>query len=80
MVGGGVGAGGHGGGQPNFQIINQTSTPISGQVEESQDESGRRNYRLTMSDEIGNAAEQKGGGFRRTMSRQYGLRSAGIAR
>jgi hypothetical protein len=33
-----------------------------------------------MSDEIGNAAEQKGGGFRRTMNRQYGLRSAGIAR
>ncbi|MGO8057548.1 phage tail length tape measure family protein [Rhizobium johnstonii] len=80
MVGGGVGAGGQAGGQPIFQIINQTSTPISGQVEESQDESGRRNYRLTMSDEIGNAAEQKGGGFRRTMSRQYGLRSAGIAR
>ncbi|TBG38526.1 hypothetical protein ELG78_16740 [Rhizobium leguminosarum] len=80
MVGGGVGAGGHVGGQPIFQIINQTSTPISGQVEESQDESGRRNYRLTMSDEIGNAAEQKGGGFRRTMNRQYGLRSAGIAR
>ncbi|MGO8313431.1 phage tail length tape measure family protein [Rhizobium ruizarguesonis] len=80
MVGGGVGAGGQVGGQPIFQIINQTSTPISGQVEERQDESGRRNYRLTMSDEIGNAAEQKGGGFRRTMSRQYGLRSAGIAR
>ncbi|MGO7686620.1 phage tail tip lysozyme [Rhizobium ruizarguesonis] len=66
--------------RPVLQIINQTSTPISGSVEESQDESGRRNYRLTLSDEIGNAAEQKGGGFRRTMGRQYGLRPAGIAR
>ncbi|TAU06565.1 hypothetical protein ELI55_17765 [Rhizobium ruizarguesonis] len=66
--------------RPVLQIINQTSTPISGSVEESQDESGRRNYRLTLSDEIGNAAEQKGGGFRRTMGRQYGLRTQGIAR
>ncbi|MGZ2403366.1 phage tail length tape measure family protein [Rhizobium ruizarguesonis] len=68
------------GGMPNLQIINQSSTPITGQVEEGRDESGRRNYRLTLSDEIGNAAEQKGGGFRRTMGRQYGLRTQGIAR
>ncbi|QIO60691.1 phage tail length tape measure family protein [Rhizobium leguminosarum] len=81
-VDGGSGFDGSGsaGGQPTFQIFNQSSTPIKGQVEEERDETGRRNYRLTLSDEIGNAAEQKGGGFRRTMGRQYGLRVQGIAR
>lgn len=68
------------GGLPTLQIINQTSTPITGQVEEGRDESGRRNYRLTLSDEIGHAAEQKGGGFRKTMGRQYGMRARGIDR
>ena len=66
--------------RPVLQILNQTSTPINGQVEETEDESGRRQYRLTLSDEVGQAVEQKGGGFRRAMNRQYGLRPRGIGR
>ncbi len=81
MVGGGLGSDAGGmGGRPTFQIINQTSTPINGQVEEGQDETGRRNWRLTLSDQLGNAGEEKGGGFRRMMGRQYGVRPRGIDR
>ena len=65
---------------PSLQIINQTSTPITGEVQEGQDEGGRRQSRLIISDEMGAAAQQKGGGFQKAMSRQYGLRPRGIPR
>jgi len=69
-----------GSGRPVLQIINQTSTPITGQVEERQDESGRRQWQLTLSDQMGVAAQKKGGDFRRTMNRDFGVKSRGIAR
>jgi len=65
---------------PSIQILNQTSTPITGQVEETSDDHGRRQYRLTLSDEMAAAAEQKGGGFGRAMRGRYGLKPKGIVR
>jgi phage-related minor tail protein len=73
-------ANGRGADRPTFQIINQTSTPITGQVEERQDESGRRQWQLTLSDQMGVAAQKKGGDFRRTMTREFGAKPRGIAR
>lgn len=79
-VDGGIAANDRGSGRPTFQIINQTSTPITGQVEERQDESGRRQWQLTLSDQMGVAAQKKGGDFRRTMNRDFGVKPRGIAR
>ena len=65
---------GGGDGRITLQVINQSSAPVTGDVEETRDASGGRVARLTISDAVGQSLTTPGGGARRTMQRQFGLR------
>ena len=79
IVGGSANDNRFGFGAPSFQIINNTSTPMTGEVEETgTDERGRRQYRMVVSDAVSDGISAPGGQARKAMSQTYGLRPRGI--
>ncbi|MEE3070354.1 MAG: hypothetical protein VX378_04585, partial [Pseudomonadota bacterium] len=60
--------------QPSFQIINNSSGAITGEVEETTSPTGGRAYRLVLADQVGDALVAPGGGASRTMKNTYGAR------
>lgn len=67
--------------RPVLQIVNNSSTPITGEVEEAgSDERGRRQYRLVMNDAVADAVSVPGGKADKTMQRRYRMRRAGVDR
>ena len=61
--------------RPVIQVINNSSTPVAGEVEETTDERGQRQHRLVMSDVLGDGISGPGKG-RRTFEQVYGMRPA----
>ncbi len=67
-------------GAPQIIIENQSSTPITGEIEETVDASGRRSSKLVLADAVGDALTTRGGGANRVMKNRYGLRQQGALR
>ncbi len=66
---------------PVFNLINKTSVPMTGKVEEAgTDEYGRRQYLMVMSDMIAQGVSTPGGAADRTLQRRYGMRRAPVRR
>lgn len=63
-----------GGERPMIQIINQSSTPVTGTAEETTDAGGHRMTRFVLSDMVSDAMTMPGGKARRTMNQTFGLR------
>ncbi|OJF92660.1 hypothetical protein AX761_20890 [Rhizobium sp. 58] len=67
--------------QLKITIINNSSAPVTGQVEEAgTDERGRRQYRMVMSDAVADGLSAPGGKAGRTMNERYGVKKRGIVR
>lgn len=60
---------------PSFVFENASGAPISGNVVEEDDGNGGRKYRAIIDDEIAGSFSRPGGGGRRAMQKQFGLRS-----
>lgn len=67
-------------GAPVFQIINQSSVPVTGTVQETQGAGGQRAYKMVLADQVGDAMNTPGGGARRVMKQGYGLQKRGALR
>nr|WP_321459599.1 phage tail tape measure C-terminal domain-containing protein [uncultured Cohaesibacter sp.] len=78
-VGSSLAGGNSGNNSTTIQIVNQSSTPVSGSVEETTDSSGRRLTRLTLADAVGDALEQPGGKAKRYLKRA-GVGRRGVLR
>lgn len=63
-----------------LQLVNQSSTPLEGRVEETTDEQGGRRARIVLADAVGDALAMPGGGARKTMRNRYGIRPMGTVR
>jgi hypothetical protein len=82
-AGGPVGMGPYGSGSfggPVINIMNNSSVPIQGQIEETREPGGGRSYRLVVADEVGQALQTKGGGADRALKRGFGVRRRGVNR
>jgi hypothetical protein len=82
-AGGPVGMGPYGSGSfggPVINIMNNSSVPIRGQIEETREPGGGRSYRLVVADEVGQALQTKGGGADRALKRGFGVRRRGVNR
>lgn len=67
-------------GAPSIQILNQSSTPVNGTVQETQGAGGQRSYKLVLADQVGDGMNTPGGGARRLMRHGYGLQKRGALR
>ena len=67
---------------PSFHVtvINQTSTPVSARVEEAQGKGPGRHMNVILSDQVGHALTQKGGGASRALRGHYGVGPKGTVR
>lgn len=65
--------------RPILQVINNSSAPVAGEVEETTDAKGRRTYRLELSDQLTVGMSAPGGSARKYLEQQ-GLRKLGVAR
>ena len=64
---------------PSIQIINTSSVPVTGKMEENgTDERGRRQYRMVMSDAVADGLTTPGGKGSRAMRETYGIKRRGI--
>lgn len=75
-----------GGNQPVFdnrpvvQVINNSSAPVDGQVRETRDERGGRQYQLVLSDAVAGALTVPGGRASRTLQQRFGVQKQGPRR
>ncbi|MFK4060312.1 phage tail length tape measure family protein [Brucella anthropi] len=60
--------------RPVIQVINNSSAPVTGEVEETTDARGKRQHRLVLSDAVADGMAAPGGRGRRTMQQVYGIR------
>ncbi|MFI0477401.1 phage tail tape measure C-terminal domain-containing protein [Paracoccus jiaweipingae] len=79
-------AAGSGGGQtvvdarPVINVINNSSAQVTGEVEETTDGRGQRQFKLVMDDAVATAMGVSGGRTQRTMRAQYNINRSGIVR
>lgn len=59
--------------QPRIEVINRSSTPVSGEMQEVSDERGQRQYKLVLSDMVGEGIAVPGGQGQRAMQSRYGI-------
>lgn len=64
----------------NISIENRGSAPITGEVQEQSDGAGGRKLTLVLADQVGAALTTKGGGARRALMNNYGVRPMGSKR
>nr|WP_272212407.1 hypothetical protein [Marinicella sp. W31]MDC2878322.1 hypothetical protein [Marinicella sp. W31] len=66
--------------RPMIQVINNSSAPVTGEVEETTDAQGRRSYRMVLSDMTADGLSARDGKARKVMRESYGVRKLGVAR
>ncbi len=62
--------------RPIIQITNNSSTPVTGEVEETRDARGQRQYKLVLSDTVASGMSAPGGSAQRTLRNQFGVTPA----
>lgn len=62
--------------RPVIQIVNNSSAPVAGEVEETRDARGQRQHKLVLSDMAANGLAAPGGSAQRTMRNTYGVTPA----
>lgn len=62
--------------RPVIQIHNASSVPVTGEVEETTDARGQRQYRLVLSDAVADGLTARGGQAARNMRNVYGVAPA----
>lgn len=65
---------------PIVNIINNGSTPINAEAEQSTDSSGRRHITLVAADQVGQAMTTPGGGAKRVLRNGYNVKPRGTKR
>lgn len=68
------------GGGVTLNVINNSSAAISGEVQERKLAGGGRAFEFVLADEVGAALAKPGGGARRTLRQQYGVRAQATQR
>jgi TP901 family phage tail tape measure protein len=58
----------------SFKIVNKSSTPVQGEARETTGPGGQRQFELAMADAVGQAMVKPGGGARRRLRNDFGLR------
>lgn len=64
---------------PRIFVENQSSTPVTGEVEETTGPGGQRSFKLVLADQVGEALTQRGGGARKVL-RSHGVRPPTVRR
>lgn len=59
--------------RPMIRVINQSSVPMTGEVNETTDSRGQRQYELVVADMVGTGLGKRGGQASRTMRNLYGV-------
>lgn len=66
--------------RPVVQVINQSSAPVTGEVKETRDERGGRQYQLVLSDAVAGALTVPGGRAAQVLRQRYSVTTRGPRR
>lgn len=66
--------------RPMIQVVNQSSAQVTGEVRETTDQQGRKQYQLALSDAVATGLTAPGGAARRTLAKDFGISRRGIQR
>lgn len=66
--------------RPVVQVINQSSAPVAGEVKETRDERGGRQYQLVLSDAVAGALTVPGGRAAQVLRQRYSVTTKGPRR